>query len=825
MFLILYMRLASKEGMKGMKKMKTKGKRLFSLILALALALTCVSIPAETAKAAKTVKVKKIQITKPKKKSVTLKKGKSLQLKIKVTPKNAKNKKVKYKTSNRKIVRVSSKGKIKAIKNGNAKITITAKDGSRKKAVLKVKVVTPVSKVRLNASSSTLTVGQTMTLKATASPSSASKKTMKWSTSNKNIATVTSKGVVKGVKAGTAVITAAATDGSKKKASCKVTVKAAAQTPNPPETPVNPDTPNPPETPENPDNPKPPVTAVTLEKIEVTRQPGQTGYWIGETFNPKGMEVTAFYSDEKEKVLDAAAYTITPSTDTPLTLEDKEVVISYEEGGITKTASLEIMVTKEPEVSLRSIEITKQPDKTAYREGERFDPSGIVVTAVYSDGSRKAVEENACSFEPDRALTLDDKEVTVTYQEFGRPQSAALPITVTERPKVALKSIKITKQPDKTEYWEGETFDFGGMRITAVYADGTEMSIGGDVCSIEPDRPLTASDREVTVTYQDGDVSLSEKISITVKKLVLKKIEVTEMPSKITYNEGDVFDKTGMVVTATYANGNTKIITDYTCSEGPLDPADQVIEISYTENGITKKTAIDIVVAAKIKLTGITCELKNTEPEIEGTVFREQDITVTAHFEDGTSKAVSISKCEVSPSAFTLETTSATVYYTYGTRRKSCKVTGFTVKPYRERYTFEDADTVGTIVKHNGEGENLPVEADMAGINLNFAEGLSGNALKMDGTYGIRLDKIAGTESQSYSISMWVKPDAEFKENVALLISTANGFGLGTNTQNWCALAGRNSEGGLKLWSRGTCIRLRKAAFQSVKMQNGPTLH
>ncbi len=806
-----------------MKKMKTKGKRLFSLALALALALTSVSIPSQTAEAAKTVKVKKIQITKPKKKSVTIKKGKSLQLKIKVTPKNANNKKVKYKTSNRKIARVTSKGKIKAIKNGNAKITITAKDGSRKKAVLKVKVVTPVSKVKLSASTRTLTVGQSVTLKAAVSPASASKKTMKWTTSNKNVATVTSKGVVKGVGAGTAVITATAADGSKKKASCKVTVKAAAQTPDTPNPPENPDTPNPPEDPdhpkppEGPDDPKPPVTAVTLEKIEVTKQPGQTGYWVGETFNPSGMEVTAVYSDKKEKVLDTAAYTITPSTDTPLTLQDREVVISYEEGGITKTASVEIMVTEEPAVSLSSIEITKQPDKTDYREGERFDPSGMEVTAVYSDGSRKTVEEDACSFEPDRALTFDDKEVTVTYQEFGRPKTAVLPITVAERPKVALKSIEITKQPNKTEYWEGETFDSDGMRITAVYADGTEMGIGGDVCSIEPDRPLTVSDREVTVTYKDGDVSLSQKISITVRKLVLKKIEVTTMPSKTTYDEGDVFDKTGMVVTATYANGDTKIITGYTCSEGPLDPADQVIEIAYTENGITKKTAIDIVVAAKIKLTGITCELKNTEPEIEGTVFREQDIAVTAHFEDGTSKAVSISKCEVSPSAFTLETTSATVYYTYGTRRKSCKVTGFTVKPYRERYTFEDKDTVGTIVKHNGTGENLPVEADMAEVNLDFAEGLSGNALKMDGTYGIRLDKIAGTESQSYSISMWVKPDAKFKENVALLISTANGFGLGTNTQNWCALAGRNAEGGLKFWSRGTSgLDLYTAAEGSI---------
>lgn len=69
----------------------------------------------------------------PKEKTVTLNKGQTLQLKIKVTPKNAKNKKVTYKSSNKKIASVTSKGKIKGIKKGTATITVTAKDKSKKK--------------------------------------------------------------------------------------------------------------------------------------------------------------------------------------------------------------------------------------------------------------------------------------------------------------------------------------------------------------------------------------------------------------------------------------------------------------------------------------------------------------------------------------------------------------------------------------------------------------------------------------------------------------------------------------------------------------------
>lgn len=86
---------------------------------------------------------------------------------------------------------------------------------------------TAVTKITLNRTKATIVKGKTITLKATISPSGASDKSIKWSSSNKKVATVTSKGVVKGIKPGTATITARAADGSGKKAVCKVTVKKA----------------------------------------------------------------------------------------------------------------------------------------------------------------------------------------------------------------------------------------------------------------------------------------------------------------------------------------------------------------------------------------------------------------------------------------------------------------------------------------------------------------------------------------------------------------------------------------------------------------------
>ena len=106
---------------------------------------------------------------------------------------------------------------------GNSSST-TAKKTETKPAASKVKVI----KVGLNYSTIYLTKGKSKTLKATVSPSNATKKLVKWSSSNKKIATVNAKGKVTGKKAGTVTITVKATDGSGKKATCKVVVTAPA---------------------------------------------------------------------------------------------------------------------------------------------------------------------------------------------------------------------------------------------------------------------------------------------------------------------------------------------------------------------------------------------------------------------------------------------------------------------------------------------------------------------------------------------------------------------------------------------------------------------
>lgn len=96
--------------------------------------------PGKPATVTKKIKVKKIKISASK---TALKAGKKRKLKVSVSPSNATNKKVKWSSSKKKWATVNSKGVVTAKKKGRGhtvKITATARDGSRKKAVFKIRI-------------------------------------------------------------------------------------------------------------------------------------------------------------------------------------------------------------------------------------------------------------------------------------------------------------------------------------------------------------------------------------------------------------------------------------------------------------------------------------------------------------------------------------------------------------------------------------------------------------------------------------------------------------------------------------------------------------
>ena len=177
-------------------KMQSITKRLLAVISAVIL-MTTMLIPAFQASAA-SVRLNKTKIV--------LVVGQTYNLKVSGTKKTPQ-----WSSSNKKIVSVTKKGVVKGLKKGTA--TITAKIG-KKKYKCKVTVEAP----KLSSTKKTVTAGTSFALKL-----NGTKRTVKWYTSNKKIATVSSKGVVKTLRAGSVKITAKL---GGKSYVCRLTVKA-----------------------------------------------------------------------------------------------------------------------------------------------------------------------------------------------------------------------------------------------------------------------------------------------------------------------------------------------------------------------------------------------------------------------------------------------------------------------------------------------------------------------------------------------------------------------------------------------------------------------
>ena len=89
-----------------------------------------------------------------------------------------------------------------------------------------------------------------------------------------------------------------------------------------------------------------------------------------------------------------------------------------------------------------------------------------------------------------------------------------------------------------------------------------------------------------------------EVIDITSVR-TLASIAITTAPTKTSYTEGETFSTVGMVVTATYDDASTAVVTNYTYTpNGALATTDTAVTVSYTEGGVTKTATQTITVAA-----------------------------------------------------------------------------------------------------------------------------------------------------------------------------------------------------------------------------------
>ena len=493
--------------------------------------------------------------------SISLDVGKNKTIVATVNPTTASDRTVTWISSNEKVAKVTGDGTVKAISAGTATITATSADGAAS-ATCKVTVKQPATKVTLSKTSLKVAVGASSTLKATLEPSNVTNKNVTWSTADKSIATVSSSGVVKGVKAGKVKITATSGDG-KQTAVCTVTVYT-------------------------------PPTSVSLNKTSATLKVGTST-----TLTPTVKPSTATYKTVKWTSSNYDVATVDENGKvTAKGVGYAEITATTTYGA--KTAVCKINVVKAVTgvtLSKTSLRIEVGDKVTLKATVKPADATNKIVSWKSSSSSVASVSSSGVV----TAKKLGKTTITVTTADGGYKKTCTVEV-VKKVTGVALDRASATIYLGKTLTLKADVFPAGASNPAVSYSTSNkDIATVSSAGVVTPKAPGT-----VTITVKTADGSFTDSCTVTVKRAVTSvKLDKTKadlksdttLTLKATVSPSNATNKT-----VTWSTSNKKVAT--VSSKGVVTPVGKgtATITAKTENGLTAKCTVTVYQ----KVTGVS---------------------------------------------------------------------------------------------------------------------------------------------------------------------------------------------------------------------------
>ena len=561
----------------------------------------------------------------------TLKATETVALEATVGPETTTDKTVTWTTSDASIATVDENGVVTAVTVGKATITATTVNGLKATSEITV-VATPAASITLNKTEATLKATETVSLEATVAPDTTTDKSVIWSSSDSNIATVDENGVITAVAVGKATITATTANGLK--AECEITVVESL------------------------------AASISLNKSEATLKATET----------VSLEATIGPETTTDKTV-----TWTTSDDSIATVDENGIVTAVAVGNATITATTanglkatcEITVAETPASGIvidkdalgitgdnlemrvgdtKTINVSVEPATTTDKS-VTFSSSNAEVATVYTDGKVTA-------------LALGETTITITAKS-GVSTTINVTVVATPAASITLNKAEATLKATETVALEATvgpetttnksvTWSTSDASIGTVDENGvvTAVAVGKATITATTANGLKAT-CEITVaeTPASGIVIDKDALGITGNNLEMrvgdtKTINVTVEPATAT-------DKT-----ITFSSSNAEVATvDADGKVTALALGETTITIT-ARSGVSASITVNVVAtsAASITLNKIEATLKATETvALEATIDPEtttdksvtwstSDASIATVDEDGVVTAVAVGK-------------------------------------------------------------------------------------------------------------------------------------------------------------------------------------
>jgi uncharacterized protein YjdB len=350
------------------------------------------------------------------KSSTTLLVGDSETLKVTISPSNATNKNITWKSSNPTIATVNSSGYVTAKSVGTA--TITASVGSYQ-VTCQVTVTYSFSLKGISLDKTNISIKEKATsqLNVIYNPSNATNKKVTWKSSNTNVATVNQSGLVTAISKGTATITVVSQDGGYV-ATCEVTVQEISKK----------------------------VTEIYLDKNELSLVSGETAE-LKATIKPD-------YAENKNVIWESSNESIATvengiiKTISPGTIEIKA---KSEDGN--KEAICKVTVTAPPlqEITFSEIEKTVYLDSETILQVITKPANAVIENPIWTSSN-----ETVATVENGKVHARKLGQTIITVSNADNTISASINITVIEKPKeplnITIKGYNLNFEPKTTSY-------------------------------------------------------------------------------------------------------------------------------------------------------------------------------------------------------------------------------------------------------------------------------------------------------------------------------------------------------------------------------------